>query len=35
MNDLNATEIEKGIGSGVAQFVYRVPKKNHDANAAQ
>jgi hypothetical protein len=26
----NATEIEKGIGSEVAQFVYRVPKKNHD-----
>jgi uncharacterized protein YbaA (DUF1428 family) len=31
MNDSNATEIEKGIGSEVAQFVYRVPKKNHDA----
>jgi uncharacterized protein YbaA (DUF1428 family) len=29
--DPNATEIEKGIGSEVAQFVYRVPKKNHDA----
>ena len=31
MNDSNATEIEKGIGSEVAQFVYRVAKKNHDA----
>lgn len=31
MNESNATEIEKGIGSEVAQFVYRVPKKNHDA----
>lgn len=31
MNDSNATEIEKGIGSEVAQFVHRVPKKNHDA----
>ena len=31
MNVSNATEIEKGIGSEVAQFVYRVPKKNHDA----
>jgi uncharacterized protein YbaA (DUF1428 family) len=31
MNVLNTTEIEKGIGSEVAQFVYRVPKKNHDA----
>jgi uncharacterized protein YbaA (DUF1428 family) len=31
MNESNATEIAKGIGSEVAQFVYRVPKKNHDA----
>ena len=31
MNVSNATEIEKGIGSELAQFVYRVPKKNHDA----
>jgi uncharacterized protein YbaA (DUF1428 family) len=31
MNESNATEIEKGIGSEVAQFVYQVPKKNHDA----
>ena len=31
MNVSNTTEIEKGIGSEVAQFVYRVPKKNHDA----
>jgi uncharacterized protein YbaA (DUF1428 family) len=31
MNVLNTTEIEKGIGSEVAQFVYRVPTKNHDA----
>jgi Protein of unknown function (DUF1428) len=31
MNESNATDIEKGIGSEVAQFVYRVPKKNHDA----
>jgi uncharacterized protein YbaA (DUF1428 family) len=30
MNVLNTTEIEKGIGSEVAQFVYRVPTKNHD-----
>jgi uncharacterized protein YbaA (DUF1428 family) len=25
------TEIEQGIGSEVDHFVYRVPKKNHDA----
>ena len=25
------TEIEQGIGREVAHFVYRVPKKNHDA----
>ena len=31
MNVSNATEIEKGIGSELAQFVYRVPKKNRDA----
>ena len=31
MNESIATEIEQGIGSEVAHFVYRVPKKNHDA----
>jgi hypothetical protein len=31
MNESDAIEIEKGIGSEVAQFVYRVPKKNHNA----
>ena len=25
------TETEQGIGSEVAHFVYRAPKKNHDA----
>jgi uncharacterized protein YbaA (DUF1428 family) len=25
------TEIERGVGSEVAHFLYRVPKKNHDA----
>jgi len=28
---LDATEIEQGIGNEVHHFVYRVPKKNHDA----
>ena len=28
---LDATEIEQGIGNEVDHFVYRVPKKNHDA----
>ena len=28
---LTATEIEQGIGNEVDHFVYRVPKKNHDA----
>jgi hypothetical protein len=31
MSKLNITEIEQGIGNEVAHFVYRVPKKNHDA----
>jgi uncharacterized protein YbaA (DUF1428 family) len=31
MNMLDATEIEQGIGNEVHHFVYRVPKKNHDA----
>jgi thiamine monophosphate synthase len=29
MSKSNITEIEQGIGSEVARFVYRVPKKNH------
>jgi hypothetical protein len=31
MSKSNVTEIEQGIGSEVSHFVYRVPKKNHDA----
>ena len=31
MSKSNITEIEQGIGSEVAHFIYRVPKKNHDA----
>jgi uncharacterized protein YbaA (DUF1428 family) len=31
MSKPSITEIEQGIGSEVAHFVYRVPKKNHDA----
>jgi uncharacterized protein YbaA (DUF1428 family) len=31
MSKSNITEIEQGIGSEVAHFVYRVPKKNHEA----
>jgi uncharacterized protein YbaA (DUF1428 family) len=31
MSRPNMTEMEQGIGSEVAHFVYRVPKKNHDA----
>jgi uncharacterized protein YbaA (DUF1428 family) len=31
MSNANVTEIAKEIGSEVAHFVYRVPKKNHDA----
>jgi uncharacterized protein YbaA (DUF1428 family) len=31
MSTANVTEIEQGIGSEVTHFVYRVPKKNHDA----
>ena len=31
MSKSNGTKIEQQIGSEVAQFVYRVPKKNHDA----
>jgi uncharacterized protein YbaA (DUF1428 family) len=31
MSKSNITEIEQGIGSEVDHFVYRVPKKNHEA----
>src|SRR5215203_5960246 len=31
MSKSNVTEIEQGIGSEVAHFIYRVPKKNHEA----
>jgi uncharacterized protein YbaA (DUF1428 family) len=31
MSRPSITEIEQGIGSDVAHFVYRVPKKNHEA----
>jgi uncharacterized protein YbaA (DUF1428 family) len=31
MSKSNITEIEQGIGSEVAHFVYQVPKKNHDS----
>jgi uncharacterized protein YbaA (DUF1428 family) len=31
MSNANVREIEQEIGSEVAHFVYRVPKKNHDA----
>jgi uncharacterized protein YbaA (DUF1428 family) len=31
MNKSNITEIEQEIGNEVDHFVYRVPKKNHDA----
>jgi uncharacterized protein YbaA (DUF1428 family) len=31
MSNVNVTEIEEGIGSEVSHFIYRVPKKNHDA----
>jgi thiamine monophosphate synthase len=31
MSKSNLTETEQGIGSEVAHFVYRAPKKNHDA----
>jgi uncharacterized protein YbaA (DUF1428 family) len=31
MNNVNVTELEQEIGSEVAHFLYRVPKKNHDA----
>jgi uncharacterized protein YbaA (DUF1428 family) len=31
MSKPNLTETEQGIGSEVDHFVYRVPKKNHDA----
>jgi uncharacterized protein YbaA (DUF1428 family) len=31
MGKSNLTEIEQGIGSEVDHFVYRVPKKNHEA----
>jgi uncharacterized protein YbaA (DUF1428 family) len=31
MSKSSITEIEQGIGNEVDHFVYRVPKKNHDA----
>jgi uncharacterized protein YbaA (DUF1428 family) len=31
MINTNISEVEQGIGSEVAHFLYRVPKKNHDA----
>ena len=31
MSKPTITEIEQGIGSEVAHFVYRVPKKNHES----
>jgi uncharacterized protein YbaA (DUF1428 family) len=31
MNELNITEIVQGISGEVDHFVYRMPKKNHDA----
>jgi uncharacterized protein YbaA (DUF1428 family) len=31
MSKSNTTEIEQGIGSEVSHFIYRVPKKNHEA----
>lgn len=31
MSESNRTDIEQKIGSEVAQFVYKVPKENHDA----
>ena len=31
MSESNRTDIEQKIGSEVAHFVYKVPKKNHDA----
>ena len=31
MSKPSITEIEQGIGSEVSHFVYRVPKKNHEA----
>jgi uncharacterized protein YbaA (DUF1428 family) len=31
MSKSNRTEIEQGIGSEVFHFVYRIPKKNHEA----
>jgi uncharacterized protein YbaA (DUF1428 family) len=31
MSKLSTTEIAQGIGGEVDHFVYRVPKKNHDA----
>ena len=30
MTKSNTTEIEQGIGSEVDDFIYRVPKRNHD-----
>ncbi len=31
MSKSNITEIEQGIGNEIAHFVYRIPKKNHEA----
>jgi hypothetical protein len=31
VSESNRTDLEQKIGSEVAQFVYKVPKKNHDA----
>jgi uncharacterized protein YbaA (DUF1428 family) len=31
MSKPSITEIEQGIGSEVAHFIYRIPKKNHEA----
>jgi uncharacterized protein YbaA (DUF1428 family) len=31
MSESNRTDVEQKIGSEVAHFVYKVPKKNHDA----
>jgi uncharacterized protein YbaA (DUF1428 family) len=31
MSESHTTEIEQRIGSEIAHFVYRVPKKNHEA----
>jgi uncharacterized protein YbaA (DUF1428 family) len=33
MSKSNTTEVEQEIGNEVAHFVYRIPKKNHEAMA--